>query len=65
MTYKEATAAGYKAGDQRYQRGYVSRTCDPDEQEVYEAKGYRKGQLYVLLPCSYSTRFCVRQYLYR
>lgn len=63
MTYAEAKAAGYTDAEVSYQRGYVSRKCNPDEQIVREAGGSKKGRLYVLLPSWISTRYCVRQYL--
>lgn len=63
MTYKEAIEAGYKPADMAYQWGYVSRKVNPDEQEVQTAGGSRRGELYVLLPCWRSTRYCIRQYL--
>lgn len=65
MTYADAIKAGYKTGDIKYQRGYISRRADPMAQPVRVAVGNRKGQLYVLLPCFTSTQFCFRQYLYR
>lgn len=63
MTYKEAKLAGWKDADIKYQSGYVSRKTDPETRTVLTAKGNRKGQLYVLLPCYTSTRYCLRQYL--
>lgn len=45
------------------QAGYVSRRdFDFDEQEVHIAKGRRKGEMYILAPCYYSSRFCQRMY---
>ena len=45
------------------ERGYVSRkNFDFDEQEVKIGKGRRKGEMYILVPCYYSTRFCQRMY---
>ena len=63
MTYKDAISQGYKAGDTKYQRGYVSRRIDPLSQTVHTAGGNRKGQLYILLPSYQSTQYCIRQYL--
>lgn len=65
MTYADAIKAGYRKADTKYQRGYISRRADPDAQPVQVAGGNRKGQLYVLLPCYYSTQYCISQYLYR
>ena len=63
MTVREALERGYTMGDVKLQRGYTSRKIPTDEREVFEASGRRKGQLYFLAPCSYSTRYCYRQYL--
>ena len=63
MTYGEAKANGWKEADTKYERGYVSRKVDVDQQPVLVAGGSRKGQLYVKLPCWSTTLFCVRQYL--
>ena len=63
MTYKQSISAGYKNADTKYQRGYISRKIDPDNQPVLTAKGNRRGQKYVLLPCYHSTQYCIRQYL--
>ena len=63
MTYKEAIANGWEKADMAMTRGYVSRKADINEAECHEAKGTRKGQLYVLVPNQISTRFCYRQYL--
>lgn len=65
MTYKQALEQGYKPGAVMYQRGYISRKIDPMAQEVHTAGGNRRGQLYILLPCKTSTRYCFRQYLKR
>lgn len=63
MTYKEAKALGYKPGDMMLTYGYVSRKVNMDDQEVFEAKGSRKGQLYILAPNWKSTTYCYRMYL--
>lgn len=65
MTYKEAIAAGYKRADQRYERGYLSRKINPDNQLVCTAGGNRKGWKYVCLPCYHSTQYFIRQYIYK
>lgn len=66
MTYGEAIAIGYREGERRYSRGYVSR-CDVNfaQLPVKRAgkRGTRAGQLYVEMPCYHSTRYHVRQYL--
>lgn len=56
---------GYRLdGGMTYQRGYVSRKpMDEGKRIVYEAKGNRKGQFYVLEPCFTSSRYCFRHYL--
>ena len=63
MTYKEALAKGYKAVFTAWTLGYISRKADVDMLPVYEAKGRRKGLLYVDTPSWQSTRFCIRVYL--
>lgn len=63
MTYEEAIKKGYTDADTKYQRGYISRKVNTMEQPVQEARGSRKGELYVLLPCFTSTQYCIRQYL--
>ena len=60
MTYKEAKTKGYKDGRTAYQRGYVSRKINIDNQPVLESG---RGELYVLLPNWNSTQYCIRQYL--
>lgn len=63
MTYKEALKNGYKNGDTKLHRGYLSRKINIDNQEVKVAGGSRRGQLYVELPCYISTQYTYRQYL--
>jgi hypothetical protein len=63
MTLKQALAKGYTYADQSWRRGYVSRKMDVMEQEVWEAGGWRKGQLYVVVPSWKSCTYSVRQYL--
>ena len=63
MTYAEALQVGYVDGDLSYTRGYVSRRSDLNQQRVYIAGGRRQGDLFVLLPCWTSTKYCFRQYL--
>ena len=63
MTYGNALAAGYVNADRQWQRGYLSRKINVMEQPVVVAGGYRKGDLYVLLPTRQSTQYCIRQYL--
>lgn len=65
MNLKEALEQGYKMEDMKYQRGYVSRKTNREEQKVHIAGGNRKGQLYVLVPCFESTQYCYRLYLTR
>lgn len=62
MTYSEAKNRGYKDSRQSYQRGYVSRRVNPDNQLVLISG---RGEMYVLLPCWTSTQYCIRQYLYK
>jgi len=63
-TLRDYQSMGYVLSDDiTYQSGYVSRKADMSKQIVYEAKGSRKGQFYVLAPCFKSTRYCYRQYL--
>lgn len=65
MTYEEALELGYRWGDRRYSRGYVSRRANPIYNPVKRAgkRGTRAGQLYVDLPNYHSTRYHIRQYL--
>lgn len=63
MTYQDAINQGYKAAEQTYQRGYVSRRANIAKQPVLTAGGRRKGQKYILVPCWESTQYCIRQYL--
>ena len=66
MTLQEAFDAGYKIGDRKYQRGYASRKVPKFEDiPVFVAGGRRKNELYILVPCWGSTRYCYRQYLYK
>lgn len=62
-TYAEARKLGYKDADKQYQRGYISRKTNLFEQPVLIAGGKRKGQLYILVPCFRTTRYCMRMYL--
>lgn len=65
-TLADAYAAGMREGRVRWQRGYVTRKPrEPDEIEVYEAGGYRRGELYYLASCQNSTQYCYRVYLTR
>lgn len=64
-TYAEALAAGYRDGDCKFQRGYVSRKADISTAPVLISGGSRKGQLYVLKPYWGSSTYCLRQYLVR
>ena len=61
-TYREMIANGYHAARTSYQRGYVSRRTDINDQQVHET---RRGELYVLAPCWVSTQYCYRVYLTR
>lgn len=63
MTYKEAKALGYTLGDRALTYGYVSRKTNLEDQEVFEAKGSRRGQLYILAPNWDSSTYCYRIYL--
>lgn len=67
MMYCTALRMGYVDGDSRYSRGYRKRIPGI---EIYTLpvkragkRGPRSGQLYVELPCSYSTQYHIRQYL--
>lgn len=64
-TLNDYIEMGYRlSGELSYQNGYVSRKpVDEGKRIVYEAKGNRKGQFYVLQPCFNSTRYCFRHYL--
>ena len=63
MKYKEALEKGYIEAEQAWERGYVSRLVNLEDQEVLTAGGTKKGRLYVLLPSWRSTQYCIRQYL--
>lgn len=63
MTYLEAIKSGYCEGDTKYQRGYISRKTDINNQIVRVAGGSRHGDLYVIAPCYHSTQYVVRVYL--
>lgn len=62
-TYAEAIKQGYRDGETRWARGYISRKCKLSETPVRVAGGTRKGQLYVDLPSYRSTNYHIRQYL--
>lgn len=62
-TLKEALASGYTLADTKLQRGYISRRINEEKAPVRIAGGTRKGELYVLLPCTTSSQYCIRQYL--
>lgn len=66
MTYGEAISLGYREGDRKYSRGYVSRleensACLPVKRAG--KRGTRAGQLYVERPCYNTTQYHIRQYL--
>lgn len=63
MTYKEAKAQGYVIVYRAWQRGYVSRKVNMDDQPVLVAGGKRRGMLYVVGPSWVSTVYCMRYYL--
>ena len=64
MTYREALEKGYKNGDIKMYRGYVSRKIDVYSQPVKVAEGFRKGEFYVELPNFNSSYYGkLRQYL--
>ena len=57
----------FEITDIKLERGYVSRKKDieiPYEDHVlHMAGGRRKGQLFIYLPCYYSSQYCHRAYL--
>lgn len=64
LTLADAFKAGYIINEFRWQPGYVTRKKrTPEQIPIEHAGGHRKGQMYVSLPCSTSTRFCYRAYL--
>lgn len=63
MTYREALEQGWKKADTALHRGYVSRKVNVDNQPCLEAKGRRKGCMYVELPNPNSTQYLIRQYI--
>lgn len=60
MTYADAINRGYANGRIAWQRGYVSRKINADNQTVHTSGS---GELYVLLPTWQSSQYCIRQYL--
>jgi hypothetical protein len=64
MTLKEAKEQGWKYAFTSWQRGYVTRKPQNDEDiRVYAGGGCRRGLLYYLQPSGKSTQFCHRVYL--
>lgn len=63
MSFKEAISNGYQMGSTSFQRGYISRKTNTNDQPVKVAGGNRRGELYILLPNYDSTKYCIRQYL--
>ena len=53
--------------DTTLERGYVSRKKDIEipyeDHTIYMAGGRRKGQIFIYLPCYYSSQYCHRAYL--
>ena len=62
-TYAEAKVMGYAAGRESWQRGYVSRKANIDNQPVHIAGGKMKGKIYILAPSWRSSQYCKRIYL--
>lgn len=62
-TYAEALEMGYKPADYKWMPGYLSRKTDITKQPVIEARGTRKGDLYVEVPSWKSTQYHHRLYL--
>jgi hypothetical protein len=63
MTYADAKEKGYKDGRTTWQRGYISRKTNIENQPVNIAGGTRKGEAYILVPSWRSTSYCHRRYL--
>lgn len=61
MTIDGIYANGYHFGDQKFERGYVSRKTEIFE--IHEAQGRRKGQFYINMPARGTSQYHVRQYL--
>ena len=57
----------FEITDTTFERGYVSRKkyieIPYEDHVIYMAGGKRKGQLYIYLPCFYSSQYCHRAYL--
>ena len=53
---------GFEVNDAEWTQGYVSRKADPLEALAFVAGGSRKGQIFVEMPCYFSTKYCFRQY---
>lgn len=71
MTVKEyMDKKGYtdvKITDKKLERGYVSRKKDTEisyeQHELYMARGRRKNEMFIYLPCFHSSQYCYRAYL--
>ena len=62
-TYGEALKQGWQKTHAAWQRGYVSRKIDVNNQPIKLAGGFRHGQFYVNLPSWGATQYCLRQYI--
>ena len=63
-TLGDALLSGrWEYAERTRERGYISRKVHEMSQPLRIAHGAREGQVYVLLPCMDSTRYCWRQYL--
>lgn len=63
MTYKQAVEKGWKIKDETFQRKYVSKKINLENQPVLAASGRRNGQFFIEMPSWQSTRYSIRRYL--
>lgn len=53
--------------DIKLERGYVSRKKDIEiayeDHQIHIAGGRRKGEIFIYLPCYYSSQYCHRAYI--
>ena len=53
--------------DIKLERGYISRKKDIEmpyeDHQIHIASGRRKGDIFIYLPCYYSSQYCHRAYI--
>lgn len=63
MNYKQAQDQGYYIYRTAWQKKYISRKININDQPVLIAGGNCKGELYIEGPCWISTQYSFRHYL--